>query len=112
MAEGQGFFPAEFADLEKHRAWSLPLETERVAKRWASSEEELRALYDALMPRMDDVFGYLNRFPLDAMPDDAGRLFDLAKSVMEIANTAERGRSKIAWRFEATRFSPMRGTRA
>ena len=106
------WFPKDFADLEPLRAWSLSLETERMRKRLASSEEELRGFYDALQPRMDDVYQYLNRFPLDAMPEDARRLFDLAKSLMEIANTVERGRSKIAWRFDAFRFVPMRGTRA
>jgi len=46
-------------------------------------------------------------FPLDAMPADSRRLYDLAKSMMEIAITVERGRSAVGWRFDVFRLRPM-----
>lgn len=112
MAEPSKRFPAEFADLEPLGAWAVPTEVERIRRRMEASEEELRAFYDALMPRMDDVVRYLNGFPLDAMPGDAARLFALAKSLMEVANVVEHGKSKVAWRFDVSRFVPMQGDRA
>lgn len=107
MAEAENPFPKEFADLVPHRAWAIATEVERIKKRMEASDEQLQAFYAALLPRMDAIFEYLNRLPMDRMPDDARRLFDLAKSFMEIANTVERGRSQIAWRFDVFRFIPM-----
>jgi hypothetical protein len=112
MAESRNVFPQEFADLEPLRAWSLTTDAERIAKRTESSDDQLREFYDALLPRMDAVYEYLNRFPLDGMPEDARRLYDLAISFMEIANFVERGRSRVAWRFDVWRFVPMSGTSA
>lgn len=106
MSEGK-LLPAEFADLEKFRDWIVTTEGERIRRRNAASDEELKAFYDAMLPRMDDVARHLNGFPIDAMPDDARRLFDLAKSFMEIALIVERGRSLVAWRFDVNRFRPM-----
>jgi len=71
------------------------------------SDEELRAFYNAMLPRLDDVAQYLNEFPLDRMPDEAERLLDLAKSFMEVAQSVEYGRSKVAARFDVFRFVPM-----
>src|SRR5688572_30560290 len=110
MAEPASGFPKEFADLERFRDWSLAVEADRIRKRMDASDADLRAFYDAVLPRMDEIYQYLNRFPLNEMPDDAQRLFDLGKSFMEIANMVERGRSRIAWRFDAFRFVPMKVT--
>lgn len=107
MAEAEQTFPAEFADLEPFRHWVVPTEAERIRLRTSRSDEELKAFYDAMLPRMDDVARHLNQFPLDGMPEDARRLFDLAKALMEIAITVERGRSRIAWRFDVSRFRAM-----
>ena len=107
MAEPKRSFPEAFADLEPYRDWVLPTEAERIRRRSSCSDAELQAFYDAMLPRMDDVAGYLNRFPLDGMPEDARRLFDLAKALMEVSLTVERGRSKVAWRFDVSRFRPM-----
>ena len=108
MGESGNVFPKEFSDLEPLREWSVATDTQRIQKRDRSSEDELRKFYETLLPRMDDVFQYLNRFPLDQMPKDARRLFDLAIAFMEIANTVERGKSRVAWRFDVSRFVPMR----
>jgi hypothetical protein len=106
MAEGNAF-PPEFADLERFRDWALPTEAERLRRRTERPDDELRALYEAMLPRMDDVVRHLNAFPLDGLPDDVRRLYDLAKSMMEISIPVERGRSAVAWRFDVFRFRAM-----
>jgi hypothetical protein len=58
--------PESFSDLEQFAArWALPTENERHARRQASTMAELRSFYDAVLPRIDAIFAYLNDFPLD-----------------------------------------------
>lgn len=82
--------PAGFEDLEPFvGAWSLSSERERNHKRLSSSMSEIQALYDALLPRMDEIIGYLNKQPLNDMPEDARRLFLLSLALAEIAPAVE-----------------------
>lgn len=81
--------PGPFRDLEPYLAWALESEDERVARRLASTIEELRAFYDAMMPRIESIAEYLNQFALDEMPGDARRLLHLAFSWTEIASAVE-----------------------
>jgi hypothetical protein len=82
--------PAEFAELEPLAAeWSLPTEHERYAKRLSSSMDELQALYDAAFPRLDDACAYLDRFDLDALPEDASRLLWLMYSLVNASFPVE-----------------------
>ena len=82
--------PEGFRDLEKFvSAWSLPSERERNRQRLSSSMSEIQALYDALVPRMDDIISYLNKQPLHNMTEDARRLFYLSLSLAEIAPAVE-----------------------
>jgi hypothetical protein len=74
--------PTEFADLEPFADWSLEKESERYAKRLASSMDELQALYDTALPRLDAACAYLDGFPLDALPEDATRLLWLMYSLV------------------------------
>jgi hypothetical protein len=85
-----GVLPAEFADLERFADWCLPTEPERYAKRLASSMEEMQALYDAGLARMEEVIFYLDaRFPLNAMPTDAKALMHLMQSVVMVSFPVE-----------------------
>jgi hypothetical protein len=82
--------PRGFEDLEVFVSeWSLPLESERNQKRISSTMDQLQTLYDAMLPRMEELVRYLDQFPLDEMPDDAKRLLYLAFSLMEIAMPVE-----------------------
>ena len=91
MSQEQGLnvetlLPEPFKDLEDlARVWSLPTETERSAQRNRSSREQLAALNDSLLPRIEAVFAYLDQFNLDSLPDDAKRLLFLTLSLAEIA---------------------------
>jgi hypothetical protein len=82
--------PESFADLEPFaERWCLATERERYARRLASSMEEMRALYDAIFPRVDDALAYCDRYPLDGMPDDARRLLELVHSFVMVTFPVE-----------------------
>ena len=81
--------PAEFSDLEPFADWALRTEAERYAKRLASSMDELQAFYDVAFPRLDDAISHCDRFPLDALPDDAERLLWLCYSLVNVSFPVE-----------------------
>jgi len=75
--------PAEFSDLEPFaRDWCLDSEPERYAKRLASTMDEIQDFYDAVMPRAEAAIQYLEKFPLDDLPEDALRLLKLLYSLI------------------------------
>jgi len=75
--------PPEFSDLERFVAdWCLDSEPERYAKRLASSMDEIEEFYDAVMPRSEDAIQYLEKLPLDDLPEDATRLLKLLYSLI------------------------------
>ncbi len=78
--------PPEFSDLEPFaNTWCLAHEPERYAKRLASTMEEMQAFYDAVFPRAEAAMAYLDRFPLDQLPDDARRLVYLLYSLIMVS---------------------------
>jgi hypothetical protein len=77
--------PPEFADLEPFSDWCLPTESERYAKRLASSMEEMQAFYDAAFPRIEQILAYLDALPLDGLPDDARLLLELSYSLVNVS---------------------------
>ena len=82
--------PTEFADLEPFAAtWCLPTEPERWARRLASTMEEMQAFYDACFPRAEAAMKHLDRYPLDALPDDALRLMELLESLALVSYPVE-----------------------
>ena len=82
--------PAEFSDLEPFvRDWCLDSEPERYAKRLASSMDELQAFYDAIFPRAEAAMVHLEKFPLDALPEDAHRLLKLLYSLIIVSFAVE-----------------------
>lgn len=87
MAETR--LPAQFRDLERWMAWSLATEQERSDKRQASTMTEIQAFYAAMLARMEEVLQYLEQFALDALPEDATRLFYLTLSLAEVAPAVE-----------------------
>jgi len=82
--------PAEFADLEPWVAeWCLDSEPERYAKRLSSSMDEIQAFYDAVYPRAEAAMTYLEKFPLDDLPEDAWRLLKLLYSLILMSFAVE-----------------------
>jgi hypothetical protein len=82
--------PAGFADLEPFAAtWCLATESERYARRLASSLEEMQAFYCAFFPRLQGALAYCDEFAFDDMPDDARHLLQLAHSLVMVAMCVE-----------------------
>jgi hypothetical protein len=82
--------PPDFAALEPFAAsWCLATEPERWAKRLASSMDEMQAFYDAFFPRAEEAIAWCDRFPLDDMPADAERLFQLLHSLLMVSYAVE-----------------------
>ncbi|MDX6741015.1 hypothetical protein [Actinocorallia sp. A-T 12471] len=81
--------PAEFADLERFQDWALPTEPERYAKRLASSMDEMQALYDAAMPRLEAALDHCDKYDFADLPDDVRTLMHLLQSVVMVSFPVE-----------------------
>jgi hypothetical protein len=82
--------PTAFADLEPFAAtWCLATESERYARRMASSMDEMQAFYDAFFPRVNEAVDYCDQFPLDDLPEDATRLLQLVHSLVMVSMAVE-----------------------
>ena len=109
QAKSDQALPAGFQDLEGFvGSWALASERERNRQRLSSSMAEIQKLYDALLPRMDEIIGYLNQQPLNDMPADAKRLFHLSLSLAEIAPAVEFYKQpEVVDGFPPERFVPV-----
>lgn len=82
--------PEEFRYLQPFVSkWAVATEVGRNRVRRHSSMPQIREFYNVIVPRLDAVIIYLNRFPLDDMPAPARLLLRLALSAMEIAPAVE-----------------------
>mgnify|MGYP001192231430 FL=1 len=88
--------PAPFADLEPFIDWSLTRERERTEKREAGTMDDVRAFYDAVFPRMEEIVKHLDAFPFDALPEKEYRLYLLTLSLVEVSNLVERYKRREA----------------
>ena len=89
MSTSVATLPTDFADLEPFAEWAIPTERARYAKRLSSTMDELQAFYDAALPRMDAAAAYLERFDINALPDDAKRLLWLYCSLVTVSFPVE-----------------------
>ena len=86
----QLMLPREFADLEPFApAWCLATESERYAKRLASTMDEMQALYDACFPRVRDAMAHLDRFPLHDLAQEESNLLHLVYSLIMVSLPVE-----------------------
>jgi hypothetical protein len=87
---GNTMLPSAFAELEPYaETWCLATENERWNQRLATSMAEMRQLYDAFFPRLEEAIDYCDKFPLDDMPDDALNLLHLIYSLVMVAMAVE-----------------------
>jgi hypothetical protein len=85
-ADESSLLPKQFADLEKFaKHWGVSTEKERTDSRLRSTYDETKAFHDAILPRLDTIFEYLNGFSLDALPDNSRRLLELTFALAEVA---------------------------
>lgn len=82
--------PHPFADLQPWVAeWALTTERDRFRKLHSVTLSQLKAFYDAMLPRMDEVLPYLNQYSIGSMPPDAQMLFDLSMTFAETAHPVD-----------------------
>ena len=100
--------PPDFEDLEPYVDWALPGEISRGRKRASSPMREIQSFYDAMLPRMDAVMGYLNAHPLDELSAEAQRLMNMVMSLAEIGPAVEfYGEPAVIDGFPMERFVPV-----
>jgi hypothetical protein len=106
MTEQQ--LPESFQDLTPYLAWALATEHERSAKRQSSPMTEIKAFYDAMLARMEEVLPYLAQFPPEQVPADVRRLFLLTLSLAEVAPAVENfGQPSVVQGYHVARFIPV-----
>jgi hypothetical protein len=108
LSQLQVVLPEPFHDLAPFSGWALAKESERTGKRLASPMEEIRAFYEAVLPRLEAIVQYLNQFPLDHMPGDAQHLLYLTLSLVEVASAVELyGQPGVPNSLDSSRFRPV-----
>lgn len=84
--------PEAFKDLERLTAeWALTNERDRLEKLANTSISDLRAFYDAMLPRAASARDYLIGRPIDALAADSETLFHLLMTFVETAYPIEFG---------------------
>jgi hypothetical protein len=82
--------PAGFEALEPFVAdWALPDAVARMTRRQATSIEEIRRFYEAMLPLGGQALDHLRGFQLGDLPPDAERLLKLMLSLAEVAPAVE-----------------------
>ncbi|MGK5113568.1 MULTISPECIES: hypothetical protein [unclassified Geodermatophilus] len=81
--------PEAFASLSEFSRWILPNEKARIEARLATPYEESVAFYQAILPELPDIMGYLKQVPVDSASEEDLALADLAYAFVEIANAVE-----------------------
>jgi len=82
--------PPQFSDLELWAStWCLATEPERWAQRLRTPMQDMQAFYDAFFPRAEEAIAYCDGFPLDDMPPDTERLFQLLHSLLMVSYAVE-----------------------
>lgn len=99
----------EFADLDElAQKWALPTERARMERRLSSSMDELRELYDRVMPHLEAIIQRLNGYPLGNIPPQEQALEYLAYATVEASLAVERFKQPaVPDSFDARRFLPL-----
>jgi hypothetical protein len=91
LSPGATALPARFAALEPFCAkWTLSTTAERHRQRVSCTMGELRAFYDAMTPRMEEILAYLDGFPLERLPPPERRLLDLCLALADVSLAIEK----------------------
>jgi hypothetical protein len=108
MQSSQKRLSEPFHDLEMYLEWALPTERLRTAKRHASSMQQIRAFYDAMVGRLEEILQHLSGFTLENVPDDTNTLLLLTLSLAEVAPAVENfGQPDVVDGYQWSRFVPM-----
>lgn len=106
----EAMLPEEFSELEPFAPiWALPTAEDRYQRRLASSFDELKAFYDAIVPRGTEIIEYLNEFDLDDMPEPAQNLLRMMCSLSAVSfavdiykqpKIPDSGAAYLSWTYE------------
>jgi hypothetical protein len=84
--------PEPFSDLEPLVGdWALASERDRYHKLHRSTLGEVRAFYEAMLPRMPAILEHLDHHAVTQMPGDVRTLFHLALTFAETAHPIDLG---------------------
>ncbi|MES2236173.1 MAG: hypothetical protein V4500_00285 [Pseudomonadota bacterium] len=82
--------PESFATLASFTdKWVVSTEAERHLARLTAGMDELRSLYDAMLPRMEAIIEYLNGFDLKKLSEENRNLLILSFSFIEVSTSIE-----------------------
>ena len=81
--------PDAFAHLAPFTRWCLATETERNTLRNTSSMADILAFKDAMLLEVDAIVAWLDRHPIDALPDEDKPLMYLLLSLAEVGPAVE-----------------------
>ena len=60
----------DFSDLDQYlTTWGLRTIEERITRRAASSLAEMQQFHDTMVPRLEEITDFLNRFSVDEIPE-------------------------------------------
>jgi hypothetical protein len=100
--------PEQFRELESFLSWALNTERERSIKRHSSAMSEIRAFYDAMIARLQEILDFLNGFSQDNAPAHIKRLSLLTLSLAEIAPAVENfSQPGVVDGYDYSRFIPL-----
>lgn len=104
--------PHKYRDLEPFvPIWAHATENARSQQRWASSPADFQAFYGAMLPRIEEALTDLDRYPPDAIPDEAKPLYRLVLAFAEVAPHVEMygGSAEVPHSFPASRVRAKHG---
>ena len=103
--------PEAFADLTPFLDWALPTPDERQTRRRTATRAELKAFYDAVLPRLEAILAAVDAYPLGGLPEGLRPLYYLALLLAEVAPHIELygGAPGVPFAFEETRFIAVHG---
>lgn len=81
--------PEQFLDFAPYVKWIHPTMEGRLELRLASTYDEMKELYDVMLPRIEEVLEFLDRYELGKIPEDAENLLYLSYSFLNSVSCVE-----------------------
>ncbi len=104
--------PEQFSRLEPFAEhWAFPTELQRSQQRWNAGPDDYRRFYEVMLPLLDQVLEYLDRFKPGEVPEPVLPLYHLALAFAEAAphNELYDCSSTVPNSFAAYRFVAAHG---
>jgi hypothetical protein len=87
---------ADFAALQPHvDKWGKPGLMERVVVRCESTFDELKEFHGAMLPHVEDIIEFLNKWPLKEIPEEYLPLSYATLAMCEVDNSVNRWKDVI-----------------